>query len=100
MSFDGRTWKNRDVEIIGQEFVAVYLNCLRKNHDTLNQGRNKTAIRLATTLWWTALNVTVNDSFPKTTFVLPDQVMALIQSSNVNTMISTNESYSNNHKYR
>jgi hypothetical protein len=71
-----------------------------KNHDTLSQGRNITAIKLAKTLWWTPLNVTVNDSFPKTTFVLPDQVTALIQSSNVNTMISINDSYPNNHKYR
>jgi len=30
MSCDGRTWKSKDVEIFGQEFVAVYLNCLRK----------------------------------------------------------------------
>jgi len=41
-----------------------------------------------------------NDSFPKTTYVFPDQVMALIQSSNVNTMISINVSYSNNRIYR
>jgi len=30
MSCDGRTWKNKDVQITGQEFVAVYLNRLRK----------------------------------------------------------------------
>ena len=30
MSCDGRTWKSKDVEIFGQEFVAAYLNCLRK----------------------------------------------------------------------
>jgi hypothetical protein len=30
MSCDGRICKSKDVEIIGQEFVAVYFNCLRK----------------------------------------------------------------------
>jgi hypothetical protein len=30
MYCNGRTWKSKDVEIIGQEFVVVYLNCLRK----------------------------------------------------------------------